>query len=104
MSVENRKRLEALVAELKVFILPESKIHKIFVENTKRDLAFVEERLLDDVIEKSSDAFTFTYLKGQRLVLKANVTLFEDTVATLESRIQAMLDEENQTQRNQEKQ
>jgi len=99
MSVENRKRLEALVLELKSFI--SSKVHLIFVENTKRDLDFIEERILDDEIENETNAFTFATLKGQRRVLKSNVTIFEDTVATLESRIQAMLDEENQTQRNQ---
>ena len=98
MSIEGRKKLESLRDEIKAFV--GTKVHAIFVSNTERDIVAVEERLLDDDVEKAEDIYTFVGLKGQRKVLKANITLFEDAVANLDNRIQELLDEENQTLRN----
>lgn len=98
--LDQRKRLEVIRDSLKVFLT--SDLHTQFVNDTKQTLSQVEERLLDDPIDTINDAFRVAELKGQRTVLRSNIILFEDTLSTLEARIESMLDDENETRAKQE--
>lgn len=95
IDITKRKNKQKLLAELKVFL--SSPLHTLFVETTQDQLTEVDSIILDPA--------TITFgpimeLKGQKLVLTSNLTLFEDAAQTLEDRIQEMLDLENQTEPN----
>lgn len=94
MEAENKARLQELLANIEAFIGQPA--HVTYVGGTKRQLADVEENLLEIDPLDAQLATKFAYLQGQRLVLTGNVTLFEDTVDNLKARIEAILDEENQ--------
>lgn len=94
MSIEARQRKEKVHEAISAFIgtFP----HTEFVAATSKDLAAVESRILEDDVTKIEDLFELLDLRGQRRVLKANLSLFEDTVATLEAQIKQMKLEEQQ--------
>ena len=94
MELENRKELEELLGRLEGFL--NTPIHLSFVSSTKQDLSSVEENLIELDYCTPSASLEAAHLSGQRKVLSANLTLFEDTVERLKSRIQAILNEEQQ--------
>lgn len=94
MEAENKKRLQDLAKAIQDFI--GTSVHVSFVGSTKRDLDSVEENILDLDYCSPISALEASNLSGQRKVLLANLTLFEDTVDNLNSRIEAILDEDNQ--------
>lgn len=98
--MENVERLNELCKELRTFI--GSRAHVVYKANTQRDLDVVQERIMDDEITDIKDIFSLLDYRGQRKVLQANVTLFEDTLATLESRVQELLTRETEEQVNNE--
>jgi hypothetical protein len=100
MSMENIERLNELCKELKIFI--GSRAHIIYKSNTQRDLDVVQERIMDDELTDIKDIFSLLDYRGQRKVLQANISLFEDTLATLESRVQELLTRETEAQVNNE--
>lgn len=92
--IEERQRLEKVLEGWKAFIA--SPIHAEYVAATRKDLAAVDLRILEDDICKVEDLFNLLDLRGQRRVLSSNLSAFEDTVATLEAQIQQMKLEEQQ--------
>lgn len=88
------QRRDALVA------FADSDIHKMFQESTKKDLDFLNDRILEDPIESVKDLFTLVENKGKRRLLLDNLSLFEDAVSTLNDAIdQHVLGEQpNETQ------
>lgn len=98
MEPENKKRLEELMAGVISFL--NTPTHICFVGSTKRDLLSIEENLLELDYCLPASALEASHLSGQRKVLFANLTLFEDTVDNLKARIQAILDEEQQIPHN----
>lgn len=100
MSVESRKKLETLRDEIKGFL--SSSIHVTYVGGTRRTEEMLVERILDDEVESIPQMIQLLTRKAELKLVRTNLTLFEDAVSTLESRIQEMLDTENETTHNQQ--
>lgn len=88
------KDLQVLRKELSGFT--KSKVHALFLKETSADLEAVEQRILEDDITSVEDLFTLLDVRGQRRVLRSNLSLFEDAVATLDNRIEQMILDEEQ--------
>lgn len=113
MSVEGRQKLETLRDEIKSFL--GTSVHLNFVRGNERQIAILEEVILNDPVYAERPVsfdpskppvsgisiYELIEFRAHRAALKANLTLFEDAVATLENSIQKLLDEENETQPNQ---
>lgn len=95
VDIAKRHKLEETLSSIKGFF--GTRIHQLFVAQTKEQLDEVSDILLDPATRSFADLME---LKGQRLVLLSNLTLFEDAAQTLEDRIQKLLDLENQTEHN----
>jgi Mg2+ and Co2+ transporter CorA len=81
-----------------VIAFKSSKVYALFMESTQTDLSVIEERILDDELTGDKDLYNLLNLRGQRMVLKSNLSLFEDAIGTLANRIEQMiLDEEQPT-------
>lgn len=95
--IEERKHLEAILAEFEKFV--GSPVHREYVAATTKDVEAVETRILEDDITSIPDIFTLLELRAQRRTLRAGISSFEDTVATLKSRIEQMKLAEQSTKR-----
>lgn len=73
-----------------------SKVFALFQKSTQDDLKVVEERILDDEIVDVKDVIELLDMRGQRRVLKANLSLFGDAIVTLDNRIEQMILDEEQ--------
>lgn len=93
VNVVKRKELQSTLVKVNDFL--GSYIHKLFVDTTQIQLDEVTEILLDS---ETRDHAYIMELKGQRFVLSSNLSLFEDAAQTLEKRIEAFLNSENQTE------
>lgn len=93
METGSKERLQEAIHKIQEFI--NSTAHVLFVKGTQRELSGIEQSILDIDPLAPNALNEIIYLQGQRRVLLANVTSFEDTVDNLENRIQAILDEEN---------
>ncbi len=92
--IEERKRLEAALAEFKNFL--GSVVHREYVAATKNDLEAIETRILEDEVTSIPEIMILLDQRAQRRVFRAGLTSFEDTVANLEARIAQMKREEVQ--------
>lgn len=92
--IEERKRLEKIRDEFRGFI--GTYVHTEYVASTAKDLQAIETRILEDDITSIPDIIQLLELRAQRQVLRAALLSFEDTVATLESRIAQMKRDEEQ--------
>lgn len=100
ISLESRKRLQGLVLLLKEFI--GTPIHVFYKGQNQRDLDAINERLLDDDLTSVADLFELANRRGKREKVIEDISFFEDAVATLEGRIEEMLNLENETLQNQQ--
>lgn len=99
--IEERKKLEGIRDEFTSFV--GSVVHREFVAATQKEIASIEERILEDELTSVGDFINLLGLRAQRVVLRANLTSFEDTVENLENRIKQMkLEEEKPSSTQQE--
>lgn len=100
VSIESRKRLQVLLADIKAF--QKTSVHTFFVGQARRSLDAINERILDDEPTSVNDIIELLNRRGERRNILADITFFEDSVTNLEGRIEELLDIENQTSQKQE--
>lgn len=99
-SIESRKRLQALLESLKTF--QGTVVHTFYVGQCRRDLDSINERILEDDLVTDADIYELFKRRGMRFKAFEAITFFEDAVATLEGRVEELLNQENQTLQNQQ--